>query len=66
MKLTRIKYALITAERPTLFLTETAELSESFDDAIMLRNHAELKETLKTLDEPNKFKEVKVTISIEV
>ena len=65
MKLTRAKWAIITKERPTLFLTECGELSESFDEAELLE-YNEVDDRLKTLDEPQKFTNVKVTYSVEV
>lgn len=65
MKLTRVKWAIITKERPTLFLTERGELSESFDEAELLE-YNEVDDRFKTLDEPQKFTKIKVTYSVEV
>lgn len=65
MKLTRIKWAIITKERPTLFLTERGELSESFNEAELLE-YNEADDRFKTLDEPQKFTKAKVTYSVEV
>ena len=65
MKLTRYRWAIITRERPTLFLTERGELSEIFNDAELLE-HKEADDRIKVLDEPQKFTKVKVTYSVEV
>lgn len=65
MRLTHTKWAIITAERPTLFLTELGELSEMFCDAELLE-HKEADDRIKDLDEPQKFTKVKVTFSVEV
>ena len=65
MKLTRIKWAIITIERPTFFLTERGELSEMFNDAELFE-HKEVDDRIKVLDEPQKFTKVKVTYSVEV
>lgn len=65
MKLTRIKWAIITKERPTLFLTERGELSEQFDDAELL-DYEDAADRIGVLDEPQKFTNVKVTYSVEV
>ena len=65
MTLTQYRWAIITDKRPTLFLTESGELSESFDDAELLY-HKEADDRIKVLDEPQKFTKVKVTFSVEV
>lgn len=65
MKLTRIKWAIITKERPTFFLTERGELSEMLNDAELFE-HKEADDRIKVLDEPQKFTKVKVTYSVEV
>lgn len=65
MKLTRLRYAIITKERPTLFLTERGELTESFNEAELLEC-TEVDDRIKVLDEPQKFIVVKVTYSVEV
>lgn len=65
MTLTRYEWAIITDKRPTLFLTESGELSESFDDAELLY-FKEAEDRIKTLDEPQKFTKVKVAFSVEV
>lgn len=65
MKLTRAKWAIITKERPTLFLTDRGELTESFDEAELLECD-EVDDRCKTLDEPQKFIKAKVTYSVEV
>ena len=65
MKLTRYKWAIITKERPTLFLTECGELTENFNEAEFLE-HKEADDRIKVLDEPQKFTKVKVTYSVEV
>ena len=65
MKLTRAKWAIITKERPTLFLTERGELTEDFNEAELLE-HKEADDRIKILDEPQKFIKVKVIYSVEV
>ena len=65
MKLTRYRWAIITRERPTLFLTERGELTEVFDEAELLE-HKEAGDRIKVLDEPQKFTTVKVAYSVEV
>lgn len=65
MTLSRLKYAIITRERPTLFLTERAELSEQFDEAELFDGE-EAAARLKTLDEPDDFTLAIVTYSVEV
>lgn len=65
MKLTRVKWAIITKERPTLFLTERGELSEYFDDAELL-DYEDAADRIGVLDEPQKFTNVKVAFSVEV
>lgn len=65
MRLSQYKWVIITKERPTLFLTERGELSESFDDAELLY-HKEADDRIRVLDEPQKFTKVKVTFSVEV
>lgn len=65
MKLTRVKWAIITKERPTLFLTERGELSEYFDDAELI-GYEDVIDRVDALDEPQKFIYVKVTYSVEV
>lgn len=65
MRLNQVKWAIITAERPTLFLTERGELSEMFADAELLE-HKEADDRIKVLDEPKKFTKVKVTYYVEV
>ena len=65
MKLTRYKWAIITRERPTLFLTERGELTEDFDEVEFLE-HKEADDRIKVLDEPQKFTKVKVAYSVEV
>ena len=65
MKLTRYKWAIITRERPTLFLTERGELTEDFDKAELL-GHKEADDEIKVLGEPQNFTKVKVTYSVEV
>ena len=65
MKLTRYKWAIITKERPTLFLTERSELAENFDEAELL-DHEGADDRIKGLDEPQKFTKAKVVYSVEV
>lgn len=65
MKLTRMKWAIITKERPTFFLTECGELAESFNEAELLECD-EVDDRFKTLDEPQKFIKAKVVYSVEV
>ena len=65
MTLLKYKWAIITKERPTFFLTESGELSECLDDAELLLCK-EADDRIKVLDEPQKFTKVKVTFSVEV
>lgn len=66
MKITRTKYAIITENRPTEFLTYTGELSSHFDDAHLYDQESWAVETLDTLDEPGKFIILPVTVTAEV
>ena len=65
MRLTQIKWAIITKERPTLFLTECGELSGNFNDAELL-DYEDAADRIGGLDEPQKFTNVKVTYSVEI
>lgn len=66
MKISRTKYVIVTKNRPTLFLTGTGELSEHFDDALILDDGEALVAERGKLDEPEKFEDLKVRISVEV
>lgn len=66
MKITRTKFAIITKTRPTQFLTPTGELSEEFDDALLLDSPAEVMQEFDTLNEPFNFEDVEVYLTVEV
>ncbi len=66
MKIGRTKYVLITKKRPTMFLTCTGELSEKFDEAMILESFEEVEAERAKLDEPNNFDFVPVRITVEV
>ena len=66
MRVERTKYAIITADRPSKFLTSTAELAEDFDDNVLIVDQDFLTRVFETLDEPEKFTYAKVTISVEM
>jgi hypothetical protein len=66
MIISRTKYVIITKNRPTEFLMGSGELTEDFDQAMMLDDQSELENELSTLNEPEKFEAVEVVISVEV
>jgi hypothetical protein len=65
MEASRLKYAFITKTRPTQFLTRTGELSDFFDDALLL-GPGEIEGERANLDEPEDFEVVEVLITVEV
>lgn len=65
MKVSRLKYVFITKARPTQFFTHTGELSDFFDDAMLL-DPDEIEGVRATLDDPEGFEVVKVFITAEV
>jgi hypothetical protein len=56
-------YAITTKDRPIQFLTERAELSQSFEDAALYET-ADYE--ISTLDEPDKFMPVEVEITADI
>ncbi len=66
MKINRTKYAIITKDRPTEFLTGTGELSDRFDDAYLCEDLKNTSDVLDTLNEPEKFIVIPVTLTVEV
>ena len=66
MKIARTEFVIITKDRPTRFLTSTGELTDYFDEALILNNWDEVQEEQNKLDEPDRFDCVKVHINVEV
>lgn len=66
MIISRTKYAIITRKRPTEFLMGSGELTEDFEQAVILDGQSELENEIRSLDEPDNFEVVEVTIMVEV
>ena len=66
MTIARVKYVIITRNRPTRFLTSTGELSESFDDALILNDITDVEAEMEKLDERGSFIATNVRLSTEV
>ena len=65
MKAVRLRFAIITKTRPTKFLTDTGELTDDFEDALLLAP-GEVADEQDKLDEPENFETLKVFITAEV